>query len=229
VIDLGSLRSEFWAMLDYETDPIGKGADTRTRLIEVAVEHFADHGFTGASQRAIQRAAGVNPASAHYHFGSKEALYRAVIHRFIHSVQEDRIRRHAAIPREVVGTERLRCLLTDYFAPGFAVAATPSGFHYTRILARVRGERRSQSVAIFDEIVEPVRAVYMTSLQALFPHVAHKDVSDSLAMGVTLMANIAVAIRHRELLVRGGAEVEGQRLAGFVAAGFEAVFGVARH
>jgi AcrR family transcriptional regulator len=58
--------------------PDEKPNRARTRLIEVAARHFAEHGIQGASQRAIQREVGVNPATAHYYFGSKEALYRAV-------------------------------------------------------------------------------------------------------------------------------------------------------
>ena len=38
---------------------------------------FADHGYTGASTRAIALAAGVNLAQLHYYFGSKRDLFRA--------------------------------------------------------------------------------------------------------------------------------------------------------
>src|SRR5687768_16326478 len=84
--------------------------DTRRRLVEVAARHFAGLGFEGVSQRAIQREVGVNPATAHYYFGSKEALYRAVLERYLGEIQAQR---DAALPRAraVSGAEaRFRAL-----------------------------------------------------------------------------------------------------------------------
>lgn len=206
----------------------GAGADTRMRLIEVAVEHFAEHGFAAASQRAIQRDAGVNPAAAHYHFGSKEAMYRAVIDTFVHDVQEERLRRHEAIPADLAGHARLERLLFDYFTPGIAVAETPSGYHYARMLARVQGERpTAPTITIWDEIVGPIRNRYLDSLQQLFPDAPRDQLAEVLATGVMIMATTAAGPRHRNLATPGGAAREAERVARFVGAGFEALFGPA--
>lgn len=210
--------------------PTSTGADTRMRLIEVAVEHFADHGFAAASQRAIQREAGVNPAAAHYHFGSKEALFRAVVDTFVHDVQEDRLRRLAEIPAGLRGAERLERLLLDYFEPGIAVAATPSGFHYTRILARVQGERPvTPTKSIWDEIVGPIRNRYLDSLQALFPDTSRAQLTEALAIGVMIMATTAVAPGQPDLTAPGIVRSEAERVARFTAAGFTALFGPPAH
>ena len=50
-------------------------------LLKAGQSAFARHGFEGASLRQIAAAAGVNPALAAHHFGSKEALWEAVIDR----------------------------------------------------------------------------------------------------------------------------------------------------
>lgn len=218
-------------MAEVETDGIdgavASRAGTRRTLIETAVRHFAEHGFAAASQRAIQRDAGVNPASAHYYFGSKEAMYRAVIDTFIHDVQEERVRRHAAIPASLVGSARLRRLLCDYFEPGYAVAATPHGFQYARILARVQGERSTSTKTIFNDIVRPVRALYLASLRALFPDVDGDEIEDALVMGVALMSITAIGSPSGELAPVASPAREAERLAIFIAAGFEARFGPA--
>ncbi len=52
--------------------------DARQRLIDAALRTFGEHGFGGASTRAIARQAGANIAAIPYYFGSKEGLYRAV-------------------------------------------------------------------------------------------------------------------------------------------------------
>ena len=50
---------------------------TRERILEAAVEAFAEMGFLGASTREIARRAGTNQGLITYHFQSKEALWRA--------------------------------------------------------------------------------------------------------------------------------------------------------
>jgi AcrR family transcriptional regulator len=55
-----------------------RGADTRQRLIEAALDVFGRYGFDGASTRQIAKEADANLAAIVYHFGSKEALQIAV-------------------------------------------------------------------------------------------------------------------------------------------------------
>ena len=50
-------------------------------LLQAGQSAFALRGFEGASLRGIAAAAGVDPALAAHHFGSKEALWEAVIER----------------------------------------------------------------------------------------------------------------------------------------------------
>lgn len=60
-------------------NPAGRerGADTRERLLDAAVEVFGRLGYDGAGTRALAAAAGANLAAIPYHFGSKEGLYLA--------------------------------------------------------------------------------------------------------------------------------------------------------
>src|SRR5215472_312111 len=66
---------------------------TRERILDSAERLFADHGFEGASIRAIVEDARVNLAAVHYHFKSKEALLEAVLTRRITVVNEARLQR----------------------------------------------------------------------------------------------------------------------------------------
>lgn len=58
-------------------------SQTIARILHTAEEHFAVHGFFASSLRQITREAGVNVAAVHYHFGSKETLFVAVLNRRI--------------------------------------------------------------------------------------------------------------------------------------------------
>jgi AcrR family transcriptional regulator len=57
----------------------GNPEETRREILRAAGEAFAACGFVGATTRAVAGRAGVNVATLHYHFGSKEGLYRAVL------------------------------------------------------------------------------------------------------------------------------------------------------
>ena len=52
---------------------------TQIKVLEAAEAEFAEHGFAGASIRNITQRAGVNVASMHYHFGSKEELIKQLL------------------------------------------------------------------------------------------------------------------------------------------------------
>jgi AcrR family transcriptional regulator len=58
-----------------------QGARTRDRVLEVATDLMARHGYSGTSISAISKASGVMPASIYWHFESKEGLLAAVIER----------------------------------------------------------------------------------------------------------------------------------------------------
>lgn len=53
--------------------------DGRELILAAAFKLFAEQGIDAVSIRAVNREAGLGPASVHYHFGTKEALVDAVI------------------------------------------------------------------------------------------------------------------------------------------------------
>ncbi|MEV5983249.1 helix-turn-helix domain-containing protein [Streptomyces sp. NPDC052114] len=52
---------------------------TRAALLDAAERLFLDHGYEKVSVRAVNAAAGMNPAAVHYHFGTKEDLVAALL------------------------------------------------------------------------------------------------------------------------------------------------------
>lgn len=62
-------------------DPPAEAADTPNRLLDAAEALVAERGIDAVSIRAVNVAAGRNPAAVHYHFGSKQALVEAVLER----------------------------------------------------------------------------------------------------------------------------------------------------
>ena len=56
-------------------------ADARAKILEAGLAVFADEGFVGTTTREIAGRAGVNLGLIKYYFGSKDALWRAVVDR----------------------------------------------------------------------------------------------------------------------------------------------------
>lgn len=73
-------------------------ADTKTTILDAAEALLAEQGYAATSLRQLTGAAGVNLAAVHYHFGSKEALAKAVLARRIEPINAERLRRLAALP-----------------------------------------------------------------------------------------------------------------------------------
>lgn len=65
--------------LHYRPASHGRGEDTARRILDAAIEVFAEEGYEGASTRSLAGRAGVNAPAIQYYFGSKEGLYRAAI------------------------------------------------------------------------------------------------------------------------------------------------------
>lgn len=212
-------------MSEARTRPRGdKAEDTRRRMIEAATRHFAQFGFEGASQRAIQREVGVNPATSHYHFGSKEALYQAVVETFLAQIQRERIEALEALSDRSPPNEKLTQLLRGYLGPHIRLAATEQGFNYARILAAIQYKKPDAATAIFDAAVTPVRDRYLEVLQGLFPEAEPRDVAEALSMAVVLMATAPIRMRRRSIPPADIPRViEG--VVGFASAGFLTTLG----
>ncbi|MCC6983014.1 MAG: CerR family C-terminal domain-containing protein [Bauldia sp.] len=78
-----------------------RGADTRARLVEAALDVFGHQGFEGATTREIAKAAEVNLAAIVYHFGSKEALYGAVAEHIVGQISARIGQPYAAVMQRV--------------------------------------------------------------------------------------------------------------------------------
>jgi AcrR family transcriptional regulator len=113
------------------TGTAARSAETRRRLLEAAVEVFAEEGFRNATLQEIARRANANIAATSYHFRNKEGLYAAVF---------DYAERHAtaeSVPENGDGTaspeERLREHVTSFLA---RLLDPDRPAHFARLLAR---------------------------------------------------------------------------------------------
>src|SRR5437899_6517006 len=55
------------------------------RLLEAAVSLFAQHGFDAVSTGTVAAAAGLTQSMVHYHFGTKEKLWKTAVEHVMHA------------------------------------------------------------------------------------------------------------------------------------------------
>jgi AcrR family transcriptional regulator len=91
---------------------------TRAALLDAALARFSAHGYDGASIRDITREAGANLGAVTYHFGSKEALFEAVVERalgpFTHAVADLAARTEPVLERIVRVARTATAFLAEY-------------------------------------------------------------------------------------------------------------------
>jgi AcrR family transcriptional regulator len=75
-------------------------AATRERIVEAALQAFAEKGFRGASTRDIAQRAGTNQGLITYHFRSKDELWRAAANRIFGMLQDHLRERLAPVASE---------------------------------------------------------------------------------------------------------------------------------
>lgn len=129
-----------------------KSAETedssREKLLDAAILLFADLGYEPVSTAAVARAAGLSQSMVHYHFGSKEQLWREAITRLMR-----RRGRFFPIARleltDLNPLERLKVLIRRLVE---ANAAEP---HYMRILSHEAMARTPRFEWMMEEYVRP--------------------------------------------------------------------------
>jgi AcrR family transcriptional regulator len=122
--------------------------DTKEQIITVAERLFAEHGFAGTTLRNVVSEAGVNLAAVHYHFGSKEDLFRAVVARFARPV----VARELYLLAELTAKSELpsvEAILTALLQPSLEVLSKDEDGRFVR--AKFMGRCRTEP--------EPIQSV----------------------------------------------------------------------
>jgi AcrR family transcriptional regulator len=146
---------------------------TASVLLDVAERLFAERGIASVSLRQIVLEGGQgNLSAAHYHFGSRDALIRALVERRLRTLDA---LRHACLDRVVAGGRdgELSAVVGAAIEPlAEAVERTPWGADYARVLAQALFETRMKLLDTVDpEVLSSVtRARAMA--RRLLPHLS---------------------------------------------------------
>lgn len=151
--------------------------DTRERILDIAEQLFAEQGLGQTSLRAITAAAGVNLAAVHYHFGSKEALERAIFERRLRPMNTERLRRLDELEGRHPGAVPLAGLIEAFVAPPLELSrdTTHGGEHFIRLLGRTYTEPTESLQDHVRKLYEPVSERFQAAFHAALPQLDPKE------------------------------------------------------
>lgn len=117
--------------------------DTKERILDAAERQFAENGYLATSLRRIMNEAGVNVASIHYYFRSKESLLEAVLLRRAEPANQERLEMLDRFEREARnGRLAVEQVLEAFLVPTMRMAADPArgGHTFLRLMGRLHAE-----------------------------------------------------------------------------------------
>jgi len=148
-------------------------ADTRDKLIQVAIRLFAQEGFHGVSMRNINSAAGTRNSSAvHYHFGNKLGIIEAVMEKLnqqlrpVFDEMADALEQRAA-PGKLTPEDVAMALQLPFWV---LYCSAPDGRHAVRLCARLMLEADSDLKALYNRYLQQPMTRIMAAMTSLQPH-----------------------------------------------------------
>ncbi len=150
-------------MTESRPGPTDTAGSTATALLDAAESAFATEGIEGSSLRAIMRAAGANPAAVHYHFGSREALARAVLDRTLGPLNHRRLTLLGIATEEADGEPSLEALLDAIVRPDLEAVRTlhSRGAGNGRLIGLIYSRPSLFVKRLVEEHFQPVAAQFM--------------------------------------------------------------------
>jgi AcrR family transcriptional regulator len=143
-------------------------SDTKTAILDAAEEGFARQGIHGVSLRAILLGARINPALAHYHFGSKENLLREILTRRMAPLSDERVRLlDELLSRQGDPPYTLREALHAFIAPAIRMIEEAPSF--ARFLGQIQGTWDRSLRAFYESSLAESLRRFVTAVDRISP------------------------------------------------------------
>ncbi len=169
--------------------------DTKEQILNVAEQLFAENGFAGTSLRSVIREADVNLSAVHYHFGSKEELFRAAIARIAKPVVNGQLKRLEKCEAKDK-TPAIEAVLEAFLTPALEVVLKSGdrSINCARFMGRCRVEP--------DSIREIAEQEFQGSQKA-FLDAFGRSLADFSRTELTWKLDLAIAVLLRVLTEAG--------------------------
>jgi AcrR family transcriptional regulator len=205
-------------------------AGTKARILDAAEGLFMEHGFEATSLRSLTSAASVNLAAVHYHFGSKEELFQAVLTRRLDPMNQERIELLGRIEREA-GGRALSCekILFAMLIPALKLARDEKrgGKNFLRLVGRAYADPAPFIRHFLSAQYAGMIGRYKEAFLKALPHLSRQELTWRLhfvmgALSYTLAGTDALKLFAEATATTNNDELLLQRLAPFLVAGLKA-------
>ena len=181
--------------------PHASSTETKEQILDVAECAIAENGYAGTTLRNVVGKANVNLAAVHYHFGSKEDLFKAVMARISGPVVSAQLAALAAL-METDEPLTVEAILRAYLEPALNCVTRCGEAHPLRgqFIGRSRTEPEPvQSIAA--EQFQPSTEKFLDALQRALPDQSRSQLIWKLDLVVaSLIRSLAQAGKPDTLL-----------------------------
>ena len=151
---------------------------TEAKILDAAEQLFAELGYDATNVRLINSLAKVNSGAIHYHFGTKEDLFRRVMLRRGTLFAEDRLARLSACRAGAGRPPLLKQIIESYVLPytNPALGSREDRFRFARLRARLMIEPRAALDSPLGPTHEAVGRRFVKALADCLPHLSPDEV-----------------------------------------------------
>lgn len=207
--------------------------DKRHKILDAAEKMFALSGYEGAGMRQISLEAGVAQALIHYHFGTKERLFEAVVVRRSGEINRQREQRLDTLFKQSDSPaleDIADALLRPTIEVGHRLAHSTNDF--AKILVSIANSTDRRSTELVAHYYNPIAKKFIAAFEKTTPGLSHENAvwayMFAIGVGMTMMAQTG---RPQKLSngVCDDTDVEAMllRVLPFITAGIRAVTGIA--
>ena len=175
---------------------------TAERILDAAEALFANKGYDGVSVRAITDLAGVRLNLLSYHFGSKAALFEAVIDRRLDVLNERRRTALAALASRKT-TPSVEDVLVAFIRPYLELAARggPGWISYTRLISQIC--QSDVHSPLLETHMKETLNLFLDALFQALPQADRKDLTRGFYFTIALMVSAFSGAGRIDGLVQG--------------------------
>ena len=210
------------------TGAIPRGTDTKERVLRAAERIFGHQGYAGTTLREVTAEAGVNLASANYHFGSKEALVMEMLRQRVAPINEKRLHLLKKAKKTANGSPiPLEEILEALILPLGGAARGPDGpdLAFLQLVGRAFSEPAEFLRRVHETFFRELAEVFMREIRLSCPEATEKDLWWNLHFAINAMLGSLSQCRRAETMSNGicqAADLDDmlKRLVAFLAKGF---------
>ncbi len=166
---------------------------TKERILDAGEKLFGQRGFAGTSLREITREAEVNLAAVHYHFGSKEALLKAVLDRIVGPTNRERLEQLEEA-ENLAGEDAptVEAILEAFIAPDLRLIRDlgERGLVVSRFLGRATSEPSELVQELIREQFGTLGQRFLDALSHALPDVSREHLFERLLWVVAILTSI---------------------------------------